>query len=335
MLGMIIRIILVIIVLFSGIIQSSAQTYYFDSYGVSDGLSSSKVYDIIQDRNDYLWLATESGATRWDGSVFENFSSDDGLAAGGVIAIYEDKDGRIWMGHLNGGLSCFEDNIFRQISIDTIQITGDITGITEYDNKLWLTTSFNGALAADISNMDTVLLNVKQYRGAQGLSDQVSGIYIDNSDILYCIADLGIKQYDPESDKFEAYRPEGLTNYFNTITMLEDSKGGRWFGTYHGGLYYLPPGGGEMVVYDSRRDGLANNFISFLTEDSNGNIWVGTFGGGITVFSDGEMRTYNDKNGLPAMQIQSIMEDREGNIIITSHTSGIPVSYTHLTLPTN
>lgn len=35
----------------------SAQIYYFDNYSVSEGLAQSKVFTIIQDRNDYIWLA--------------------------------------------------------------------------------------------------------------------------------------------------------------------------------------------------------------------------------------------------------------------------------------
>jgi len=315
---------LMIIVLSVNILPSSSQEYYFDNYGVSEGLSSSKVYTIIQDKNDYLWLGTESGVTRWDGSEFENFSSDDGLSTGGIKTMFEDRSGRIWMGHLNGGLTCYEDNAFRQVSIDTLEISGDITGITEHNNKLWLTTAFNGALSADFPEPGAELLIVKQYRGGQGLSDQVSGIYIDRANILYCIADLGIKKYNAEEDRFESYRPEGLTSYFNTIAMLEDSKGGRWFGTYHGGLYYFPPGDRELIIYDAR-DGLANNWISCITEDSKGQIWVGTWGGGVTVFDNGKMQTFNGSNGLTAVEIQSIMEDREGNIIITSQKNGIQV----------
>ncbi len=323
-LKMITRCLPVIIVLSAGVESLFAQSYYFGNYGVPDGLSSSKVYDIIQDRSDYLWLATEGGVTRWDGSEFENFSSDDGLATGGVMAILEDHSGRIWMGHLNGGLSCYEDNIFRQVSIDTLEINGDITGIAEHEGKLWITTAFNGALCADSPEQGTGLLTVKQYRGAQGLSDQISDIYIDNDNNLYCIADVGIKKYDPDEDIFESYRPEGLTTYFNTIAMLIDSKGGRWFGTYHGGLYYFPPGDAGLIVYDAR-DGLSNNWISCITEDSKGQVWAGTFGGGVTVFNNGDMRTYTDKNGLKALNIHSILEDREGNMIITSHNNGIHV----------
>jgi len=323
--GMIIRqTILMIIVLSINNHHSLAQEYYFDSYGVNEGLSSSKVYTIIQDRADYLWLGTESGVTRWNGSEFENFSGDDGLATGGVKSIFEDHSGRIWMGHINGGLTCYENNTFMLVSCDTLEVKGDITGIKEHNGKLWITTRFSGAFSVDYPAPGTSVLKAKQYRGGQGLSDQVSGIYIDRDSILYCIADLGIKSYDKESDKFEPYRPAGLTSYFNTIAMFEDSRGGRWFGTYNGGLYYFSPGGEEPVIYDAR-DGLADNWISFITEDSEGQIWVGTWGGGITVFDDGRMHNFNRSNGLDALEIHTIMEDREGNIIITTQNSGVQI----------
>ncbi|MCF8223937.1 MAG: SpoIIE family protein phosphatase [Bacteroidales bacterium] len=315
---------LVIFVFFSGLSPAFSQSYYFDSYGVSDNLSSSKVYTIIQDRDDYLWLGTESGVTRWDGSEFDNFSSDDGLAIGGVYSIYEDRTGRLWMGHLNGGLSCYENEAFHRVSFDTLDIKGDINRIVEYNNKLWLSTQFDGALAVDFPGPGTYLLEASQYRGAEGISDQIFDIYVDSDQQMYCITDIGIKLYDKENDVFRTYSPDGLTNYFTTIVMFEDSKGGRWFGTYHGGLYYLPPAKGEIIVYDAR-DGLANNWISCITEDSKGRIWVGTFGGGITVFDDGEMVTYNNNNGLDASKIQSILEDKEGNMIITSQNNGVHI----------
>lgn len=318
--------VLVIILFLYHIQPSLSQDYYFDSYGVSDGLSSSKVYRIIQASTDYLWLGTGSGVTRWDGSEFENFSSDDGLATGGVMSLLEDPAGRIWMGHLNGGLSCYYNNTFSQVALDTFNITGDISDMVLLGDELWISTSLssNGAFRARIPGKDSEVLTARQYRGAQGLSDQVFDLYVyDNT--LFCITDVGIKRYNNETDRFEAYRPEGLTTFFLTTSMLIDSRGGQWFGTHNGGLYYFPPGDGEPVVYDAR-DGLAHNEISCISENSSGEIWVGTWGGGITVFNEGKMLTFNEGNGLPASQIQkSIIEDHEGNMVITSQNNGIHV----------
>ncbi|MCK7541027.1 MAG: hypothetical protein MZV63_64145 [Marinilabiliales bacterium] len=91
--------------------HASGQTYYFEQYGSKEGLSASKVYTVIQDANDFIWLGTGSGVTRFDGLRFENFSTSDSLAPGGVKSICEDSRGRLWLGHIGGGMSLIEENV--------------------------------------------------------------------------------------------------------------------------------------------------------------------------------------------------------------------------------
>ena len=71
-----------------------ARTTILNNYGSKEGLSASKVYTVIQDANDFIWLGTGSGVTRFDGLRFENFSTSDGLAPGGVKSILEDSHGQ-------------------------------------------------------------------------------------------------------------------------------------------------------------------------------------------------------------------------------------------------
>ncbi len=110
-----------------------AQTYFFEKYGVEEGLGSSKVYSALQDRNDRIWFGTESGVSRFNGSDFENFSFINGLAGSGVMSITEDSLGRIWLGHLNGGISVFDGQQFYRVKFDAISVDGDITGIKQLD----------------------------------------------------------------------------------------------------------------------------------------------------------------------------------------------------------
>ena len=104
-----------------------SQIYYFDNYSVSDGLAQSKVFAIIQDRNDYLWLGTEGGVSRFNGVNFENFTSEEGLALNGVRSLYEDADGILWMGHTGGGISRFDGKKFHRLNWPDLQIQSDIT----------------------------------------------------------------------------------------------------------------------------------------------------------------------------------------------------------------
>ena len=69
----------------------TAQKYFFDNYSNKQGLSEQKVYKLLQDSKDYIWLGTANGLSRFDGKKFENFSTRDNLAPGGVKSIFEDS----------------------------------------------------------------------------------------------------------------------------------------------------------------------------------------------------------------------------------------------------
>ena len=302
-----------------------AQSYYFDNYGVEEGLSSSKVYIIIQDSQDFIWLGTESGVSRFDGLIFENFTSEQGLAENGVFSLFEDSKGNIWFGHLDGGISRFNGQEFEILTFDTIVLNSDITSITETtENQIWFTTSSSGAILALSPYDDLNAVKALHFKGKEGLSDKVFGSTTTKDGNFYCITDVGIKKYIKEENRFESFLLEGLTKYWMKTTMFEDSKGNLWFGTYNGGLYKYNKDTEKFTIYD-KRDGLAKNWVTFITEDSRKNIWVGTFGGGITLINEEGLKTYSTENGLPDDYVKWIIEDKEGNILIGCQDHGLSI----------
>ena len=48
----------------------AAQHYQFRQYGEEDGLTNLAVVGLFQDRTGYLWVSTEAGIFRFDGSRF-------------------------------------------------------------------------------------------------------------------------------------------------------------------------------------------------------------------------------------------------------------------------
>ncbi len=324
---------------------ASGQNYYFEQYGSKEGLSASKVYTVIQDANDFIWLGTGSGVTRFDGLRFENFSTSDSLAPGGVKSICEDSRGRLWLGHIGGGMSLMEDNVIKRVSFSSsafigvdsaritdaaspvMSLTGDITGIVEYEGSIWVATSLGGALRLDFPDDGVTLMTGQQYMGRQGLSNDAFGFYPDSRSNLYCITDMGIKKYDHASDRFIPFNPEGLTRYFLTTTIFEDSHGNMWFGTFNGGLYRQDRESGEMSFFDTR-NGLWGNFVTYILEDYRGHIWVASMEdwesrGGITVFSPEGTIVLNNTNGLAAQHILSMAEDKEKNVLIADRDAGL------------
>ena len=307
------------------ILPSNGQTYFFDNYGVKQGLSEQKVYALLQDARDFIWLGTANGLTRFDGKKFVNFTSRDSLAVGGVKCIAEDSLGYLWFGHLNGGISRYNGRTFEHATVDSIKITSDITSITQTGNKIWFTSRFDGAISVDFPVNDINHLKAKQFRGKNGLSDQVYGSKVKRDGALICVTDAGLKRYNEEEKKFEIFRMPHMTTYFSTTCFLEDSKGNLWFGTWQGGLYKYIMAESSMVIYDLIKEGFSSNAISCLAEDGKGRIWTGTWGGGIALVDNEKIRKLDNNNGLKASRIYSIIEDVEGNILIADQDNGLTI----------
>lgn len=77
--------------------SGEAQEYSYTHYGISDGLAGSTVYCITQDNDGFIWVGTETGVSRFDGTNFRNFTTKDGLPDIEVLQIFADSKGRVWM----------------------------------------------------------------------------------------------------------------------------------------------------------------------------------------------------------------------------------------------
>src|SRR5450759_1752528 len=307
------------------VLSGQTQKYFFDNYSNKQGLSEQKVYKLLQDSKDYIWLGTANGLSRFDGKKFENFTSRNNLAPGGVKSIIEDSLGYIWFGHMNGGISRYDGNRFQQLAFDSIKITGDITRIVKIKDKIWFTSYKDGAIRSEFPVKDIKHIRGKQFRGKDGLSDQVYGTTVNHQGSIICVSDVGLRRYNPEENKFENYRMPHMTTYFSSNCLLEDKKGNIWFGTNHGGIYKYIMSESRMVYYDLIKKGFSSNTISCLYEDSHGWIWAGTWGGGIAVFDGDNILKFDTRNGLKATNIYDIVEDVEGNILIADQSNGLTI----------
>ena len=86
--------------------HAAGDRFYFKAIGVEDGLSQNTVYDLLQDKQGFIWVATQNGLNRFDGSSFKVFQGEAGAAKGltsdAIFSLSEDLDGNIWVGTLNG-----------------------------------------------------------------------------------------------------------------------------------------------------------------------------------------------------------------------------------------
>jgi signal transduction histidine kinase/ligand-binding sensor domain-containing protein len=63
------------------VLHAQEKPYIFDSYGVNEGLSQNSVYDILEDYQGFMWIATHDGVNRFDGYVFNEYRFNPSLQA--------------------------------------------------------------------------------------------------------------------------------------------------------------------------------------------------------------------------------------------------------------
>lgn len=73
------------------VLSGFAQQHYFHTYTGADGLSQLVVQTLLQDRQGYVWIGTQSGLNRFNGFGFEAFTLRDGLAGDFIWSLAEGR----------------------------------------------------------------------------------------------------------------------------------------------------------------------------------------------------------------------------------------------------
>ena len=74
----------------------------FTRLSTDEGLSQTKVSQVAQDDQGFMWFATQYGLNRYDGNNFKLFVHDPGnpnsLSGGNITSLFKDRDGALWVG---------------------------------------------------------------------------------------------------------------------------------------------------------------------------------------------------------------------------------------------
>ena len=85
-----------LVVLFSMVIFSFSQDFLVHHYTESNGLPTSVVNDVTQDKPGCMWFATQEGIAVFDGVYWERFSVSQGLPVSSFCKIRVDSQNRVW-----------------------------------------------------------------------------------------------------------------------------------------------------------------------------------------------------------------------------------------------
>src|ERR1044072_430089 len=91
---------------FCGSAQPSCKKYAFSSLNVDDGLSQNSVWDVLQTRDGFLWIANSDGINRYGGGSCKVYRHEDGntssISGQNLPRLYEDRKGTLWVSDDHG-----------------------------------------------------------------------------------------------------------------------------------------------------------------------------------------------------------------------------------------
>ncbi|HEX6430109.1 MAG TPA: two-component regulator propeller domain-containing protein, partial [Niastella sp.] len=116
-----------------------SQEYGYTRYDSKDGLASSTVYCMTQDKDGFMWFGTETGLSRFDGTHFRNFTQEDGLPDNEVIQLFADSKGRVWISPFKKTICYYyKGKIYNQENdsmLKQIRVYGNVVRFAEDDQK--------------------------------------------------------------------------------------------------------------------------------------------------------------------------------------------------------
>lgn len=241
------RVIFYFFLLCSSLFVNANPTYFaherFEKFGIQDGLSSSKVFDIKQDKDGYIWCATDEGFCRFDDIAFKNyrwaFENSLDFTNQQALEIYCDEN-RIYIG-TNFGLLMYdvETDTYKILKNNALQSENNLYSvhsiIKRKEGGLWIGTYGNGVYSFD---PETESFNRLYY---QASDDRVLSLYESPEGLLYIGTHFGgldivhlntrsVTNYSVQNRNFPDSQIEAI---------FRDSYGDTWVGTWKGLMRFV------------------------------------------------------------------------------------------------
>ena len=275
----------------------------FVRYTTADGLSHDTVYGIAEDNNGHLWFATWGGGlSRYDGETFTHFTTVDGLASDELYAIAIDGNDHVWLGS-DKGLSRYDGERFVNFTTADGLVDDNISSLVEdAEGDLWfgywrgMATRYDGETMAHFTNADGLPASDGVPIKAVGGKLWFAGIH-------------GLRWLAGDTMNPPAIEPDLFLPHI--ISMTGSASGDLWLGTFaNGALRY---DGVEYVRYTTE-DGLGSDIMLAVFADRQGGIWCGNLGGGVSYYEAPRVLTLTTEDGLKHNQVFAVLEDRQGRV---------------------
>ena len=320
-----------------------SQNVIFKSITTQEGLSSNDVNCLLQDKLGFIWIGTDNGLNRFDGSEFKvyrnNQSNPNSISDNSIWSLFEDRTGNIWVGTKGGVLNKYLPALdkFERVYLNEDKYTEtSITSILEdSDGLFWIGTYSQGLFRYETKTGKTTSW-VYDPTNKKGLSNNyISSLLQDEAGFIWISTYNGLNRLNPKNIS------NGFNNFFSSesnqnsisnnlvwrISQSTVSKNLLWIGTANGLCNYDIDKNKftRLTIIPSFQLQFSNSFSSVVEQKIKGKdiLWAATYGGLFKIdlkSNRSEQFIYDKKNssGLLGNQIDQLLLDRSGVLWIAT-----------------
>lgn len=295
------------------------QNPYFNTIDKSQGLLTNSVYDIFEDKDNFMWFATDKGLCQFNGYTFQYFSQD-GMTSKAGSCIKQDAFGRIWYENFDGYLYYVEKNQLKKLN------QNKSIGYFKYgiiQNQLYIINKNT----VDVYDLKTLSL-IKEIE--LNTEDNKYIFFSDNTTYVF-ENQLIVIHNDRIQQKIDL--PKDFSENFNSI-LVEKTKDGLLIGSKFSNYCYLfsnnqfirkelnlentivqnlswcnnknwlctTTGIIEMdCVLGTKRNFFDGTNISYIYKTKNNNYWISTLTEGLFYIEDFDTQLISSKESLTSL----------------------------------
>ena len=274
-----------------------------------DGLPDLKIDCMLPDGDRDVWIGTDNGIVRWNGSGLTTEGIPASLRHLQALAMVKDRDGNIWVGTDSHGLLRFNSRGVASLDESAVPSSLAITAVFEdREGNLWI-----GSAGGLVRLRDSAFVSWSLPEGLP--SDGSNPVYVDGEGRMWFPPVTGGLWWAKDS----SHGRVGLAGLDRDIVYsLAGHNDELWLGRQHGGLTRLRPSAsgtssGDRPAFTAatwtQADGLAQNSVYSVYESRDGTVWAGTLSGGVSRLRDARFTTFTTADGLVSNTVASILED--------------------------
>jgi len=290
---------------------------YFTSMKMKDGLPGSTIMAIEQDEHGFIWIGTNEGLCRFDGTQFKVYrhepTNTNSLTDNFIQNLHFDLNGNLWIMTSNG-LNVYDLEKHKFIRYKSDGKEGELadnspTDIAESaDSTIYISSFYSGISYKKPNEKLFKYINSSTHNLK---SDQINCLELI-ADTLLVIGtrDSGIEFYMLGKDIVQKELQIQLPSY-NVNTICNDHNLGLWIGT-DTGLSYYDLTNTNLINFEfdeKEKTFLTDNDIIALHLDNQGNLWIGTQNSGLVIvnqidlFNDGKNAKFSHYYPMPIEEV--------------------------------